>query len=131
MDPITLVTTALAAGAALGLKDTATGAVADAYAGLKRLVRKRLATRSDGELVLARHAEAPAIWNAPLAAELNSVHADQDQDLIKAAQTLMRLMDEPGFRSGKYHVEIQQARGLQIGHHNTQHNTFAADSEIK
>ena len=42
MDPITLIVTALAAGAALGVTDTASQTVKDAYAGLKALVRKRL-----------------------------------------------------------------------------------------
>ena len=42
MDPITLIVTALAAGAALGITDTASSAIKDAYAGLKALVKKRL-----------------------------------------------------------------------------------------
>ena len=42
MDPITLIVTALAAGAALGAQDTVSAMVKDAYAGLKVLVRKRL-----------------------------------------------------------------------------------------
>jgi hypothetical protein len=71
MDPITLVVTALAAGAALGLKDAASSGVTDAYTGLKVLVRKRLSGRPDGDLVLARHEEAPGIWRAPLMAELD------------------------------------------------------------
>lgn len=62
MDPVTLIVTALAAGAALGLKDTASGVVKDAYASLKTLAKKRLADRRDGELVLARHEEAPEMW---------------------------------------------------------------------
>ena len=45
MDPVTLILTALAAGAALGVKDTASAAVKDAYEGLKALVKKRFAGR--------------------------------------------------------------------------------------
>ena len=51
MDPITLIVTALAAGAALGVQDTASAMVKDAYAGLKALVKKtawRRAGRRDG-----------------------------------------------------------------------------------
>ena len=40
MDPITLIVTALAAGAALGVQDTASAMVKDAYASLKALVRR-------------------------------------------------------------------------------------------
>ena len=76
MDPITLIVTALAAGAALGITDTASSAIKDAYAGLKALVRKRLGSRSDAELVLARHEQAPETWRAPLMAELDQAGAD-------------------------------------------------------
>src|ERR1035441_7866321 len=38
MDPITLIVTALAAGAASGVSDTASSAVTDAYANLRALV---------------------------------------------------------------------------------------------
>ena len=41
MDPDTLVVTASAAGAALGVSGTASLPVKDAYAGLKALVKKR------------------------------------------------------------------------------------------
>jgi hypothetical protein len=58
MDPITLIVTVLAAGAALGITDSASSAVKDAYTGLKALLRKRLAGRPD-EVVLARHEQAP------------------------------------------------------------------------
>ena len=42
MDPITLIVTALAAGVAQGLQETASATVKDAYACLKALVRRRL-----------------------------------------------------------------------------------------
>ena len=70
MDPVTLIVTALAAGAVLGLKDVTSAAVKDAYAGLKALVKKRFAGRPKGELVLAEHETAPQTWDEPLAAEL-------------------------------------------------------------
>src|SRR5690349_23355356 len=41
MDPVTVVVSALAAGAATGLTDTVATAVKDAYAGLKRLLTRR------------------------------------------------------------------------------------------
>jgi hypothetical protein len=42
VDPITLIVTALAAGAALGVQDTAQAMIKDAYASLKAQVTKRL-----------------------------------------------------------------------------------------
>lgn len=126
MDPITLIVTALATGAALGITDTASSAVKDAYAGLKALVRKRLGGRPDAELVLARHEEAPETWRAPLMAELDQAGADYDSGLVAAAEALMRLVDEAGARAGKYTVDVRGAQGVQIGDRNTQHNVFGA-----
>ena len=47
MDPVTLIVTALAAGAATGMTESAASAVKDAYRSLLALVRKRLAGRPD------------------------------------------------------------------------------------
>jgi hypothetical protein len=124
MDPITLIVTALAAGAASALQDGASAAVKDAYARLKALVSKRFADRPKGELVLAEHETAPQTWQAPLAAELSVVGAESDADLAAAAQALMSLVDEAGARSGKYVVAVRDSQGVQIGDHNTQTNTF-------
>jgi hypothetical protein len=126
MDPITLIVTALAAGAALGVKDTASAMVTDAYAGLKALVKKRLGGGPGAELVLARHEQAPETWQAPLMAELAETGADGDRDLIAAAQTLLDLVGEADGRAGKYTADVRGAQGVQIGDHNRQDNVFNA-----
>lgn len=126
MDPITLIVTALASGAALGVTDTASSAVKDAYAELKALVKKRLAGRPDAELVLARHDKAPETWQAPLRAELARAAADHDRDLVVAAEALMSLVDGAGARAGKYTVDARGAQGVQVGDHNRQDNVFNA-----
>ena len=124
MDPVTLVVTALAAGAASALQDGTSSAVKDAYARLKALVMKRLAGRPAGELVLAEHGAAPQTWEAPLAAELSAAGAGDDAGLVAAARVLMSLVDEAGSRSGKYLVVVRESQGVQVGDHNTQTNTF-------
>jgi RIP homotypic interaction motif len=124
MDPITVIVTALATGAASAVQDGASAAVKDAYGRLRALVRKRFAGRGDGELVLARHEGAPQTWEAPLVAELSAAGAADDANLVAAAQTLLSLVDEAGSRSGKYVVMLHGAHGVQIGDHNTQTNTF-------
>jgi hypothetical protein len=124
MDPVTLILTALAAGAALGVKDTASSAVKDAYGALKGLVKKRFGGRGDGELVLARYEQAPQTWEGPLAAELTAVGAGSDSELVAAAQALMALADEAGSRAGKYTVQVQGGQGVQVGDHNIQRNVF-------
>jgi hypothetical protein len=129
MDPITLIVTALAAGAALGAQDTVSAMVKDAYAGLKALVKKRLGGRPGGELVLAEHEQAPETWQAPLMAELAESGADSDRDLIAAAQALLDLVGGPEGRTGKYTVDVREAQGVQIGDHNRQDNVFNAPAD--
>jgi hypothetical protein len=124
MDPITLIVTALAAGAALGVTDAASSAVKDAYAGLRALAGKRLAGRPAGEVVLAEHEKAPGMWQAPLLAELTGAAAGRDLDLVAAAQTLLNLVDVAGARAGKYTVDVRGAQGVQMGDRNKQDNVF-------
>jgi hypothetical protein len=129
MDPVTLIVTALAAGAASALQDGASAVVRDAYARLKALVTKRFVDRPKGELVLAEHEAAPQTWEKPLAAELFAAGADGDADLVAVAQELMALLDTAGSRSGKYVVNISGSQGVQVGDHNIQHNTFGSASD--
>jgi hypothetical protein len=127
MDPVTLIVTALAAGAATGMTESAASAVRDAYRSLLALVRKRLAGRPDAELVLARHETSPETWQAPLVAVLEEAGAEHDTDLAAAAaQALMSLMDRAGARAGKYTVDTRGAYGVQVGDHNRQDNVFRA-----
>ena len=124
MDPVSLIVAALAAGAAVGLKDTASGAVKDAYEGVKALITRRVEGRRDGTLVLARFEEDPQAWERPLVAELTAAEAGKDADLVAAAQALIRLADEAGYRAGKYEVDLRGSQGVQVGDHNTQRNVF-------
>jgi hypothetical protein len=51
--------------------------------------------------------------------------AVDDRRVIEAAQRLMALVDEAGSKAGKYTVDLRGAQGVQVGDHNTQHNTFS------
>jgi hypothetical protein len=124
MDPVTLIVTALAAGAASALQDDAKGAVKTALARLRGLVKKRFKDPANGEYVLDKHASAPEIWRPALQQELTESGAGGDPDLVAAAQELMKLLDAQGTAGGKYAVTIQGSQGVQVGDHNTQVNTF-------
>lgn len=126
MDPITLIVTALAAGAASGLQDSASSGVTSAYAGLKALVKRHLSGRHSGEVALAEYEAAPEVWERPLAAQLEVAGAGRDVELVAAAQALMTLIDEAGSRAGKYAVDVEGSQGVQVGDSNIQHNTFNA-----
>jgi uncharacterized protein YfaP (DUF2135 family) len=128
MDPVTLIVTALAAGASAGtleaLKDDVKAAVKRAHANLRGLVKKRLAGRPDGELALERHDSAPQKWESVLAGELTEAGAADDADLVAAAKALMQLVDGTGARAGKYNITIEGSKGVQVGDGNVQVNEF-------
>jgi hypothetical protein len=124
MDPITLIVTALAAGAASAMQDDAKSAVKTAFERLRHLVKKRFASPETGEFMLEKHAAAPDIWQAPLKQELESSGAAGDQALIDAAQQLMQLVDPRGTAARKYVVPIQNSTAVQVGDYNSQVNNF-------
>jgi hypothetical protein len=124
---VTLIVTALVAGAAAGGKGVASEAVKDAYAGLKALVKQRLAGRPDGETALERHETKPEQWGPVLQGELVEADAPADSALIEAAKRVLELADPAGSQSGKYLVDVRGAHGVQIGDHGTQNNTFGTN----
>jgi RIP homotypic interaction motif len=128
MDPVTLIVTALAAGASAGaleaLKDDVKEKAKAAYAKLRGLAKKRVASQPGAELVLAEHEADPQTWEAPLAKQLTAAGAAGDAELVEAAQALMELVDGAGARAGKYNVTIKDSEGVQVGDHNVQVNRF-------
>jgi hypothetical protein len=124
VDPITLIVTALAAGAASALQDDAKESVKAAYARLRGKIMERFSGRRIGELALAEHENAPDVWEPRLRAELAATGAADTPDLVDAAQALMSLVDEAGARSGKYVVSVHGGQGVQVGDRTTQNNYF-------
>ena len=128
IEPITLIVTALAAGASAGaidaLKDNAKETASAAYDRLRGLARKRVAGRPDGELALERHEAAPQKWEAVLIDELTAAGAASDAALLSAAEALMELIDQAGTKSGKYSVTVKDSKGVQVGDGNVQVNRF-------
>jgi hypothetical protein len=126
MDPVTLIVTALAAGAASALQDGVKDTVKDGYRRLRDSVKKRLAGHPDGQLALERYEGAPQKWESVLKDELTAAGAGTDAVLVAEVQTFLKLVDEAGSRSGKYNVSVHGGRGVQIGDHNVQTNTFGS-----
>ena len=128
MEPVTLILTALAAGASAGtldaLKDDVKEKVKAAYAKLHGLVKKRVSGRPHGELALAEYESAQNKREGLLTAELAEAGAAQDDDLVAAAKALMELVDQTGAKSGKYNVTIKDSNGVQVGDGNFQVNKF-------
>src|SRR4051794_23293965 len=124
MDPITLIITALTAGAVAGAQGAATDAIKDGYAGVKALVLRRFQGHPSAATALDKHEAKPEAWRGALEAELVDAHADQDTAVVDAAQRLMALLDAAGTRAGKYQVDVRGAHGVVVGDQGTQTNYF-------
>ncbi len=125
MDPVTLIVTALATGAAEAGKDTVVQGAKDAYEGLKGLLRRRLQGREAAEVALDKHQTRPDVWEAPLKAELSEAGADQDEDVVRAAGELMALLKPQDAAAGRFNTHIEGGvRGLVQGDNNTVQITF-------
>jgi hypothetical protein len=115
MDPISLIIAALAAGAMAGVRDTAGQAVKDAYTGLKALIRRRFAGNKEAETALDQSERQPESEQPQLAQHLRTAGAAGDEELIRAAQALLRQVDPAGARAGKYDVRITGGKGIVVG----------------
>lgn len=124
MDPVTLVVTALAAGASAGFSGATTQAISDAYAELKQLLRRCFAGRGQDPQVLDVDETEPEAWRAHLGRQFTT--ADVDDEVRAAAEQLLAAADpgRVGSAVGKYTVDLREAKGVQLGDYNTQTNTF-------
>jgi hypothetical protein len=132
MEPITLILTALAAGASVGaldtLKDETKDAVKAAYGKLRDLIGKRFREvgTANGETILAEYEADPESYEKGLGKKLAEADAGTDEALLKAANALLELLDQQGGRPGKYNVTVTGSQGVQVGDHSTQTNTFSS-----
>ncbi|WP_414545048.1 hypothetical protein [Nostoc sp. CCY0012] len=122
MEPITLIITALVAGAAKAAGDAAP----DAYNALKALIKRKFENEPKAQMVLEEHEQDPETYEAPLKKKLAEAGADQDKEIIKAAQELLKQVEPEESASGKYNTVFQgEVKGAQIGDRNTQTNIFS------
>lgn len=106
MDPVTMITSALAAGAVSALKETAGTSIKDAYQGLVSLVRRKFDQDKQAQQILESHAEDPDTWQKPLEKNIQESGVAKDQDVLAAAQRLLDLLQAHDPTS-KYLVNIQ------------------------
>jgi len=86
MDPVSVVVTALVAGAAAGVKPAAEQAVKDAYAGLKALIQRKWQQVSVSQLEANPTSEAR---QAVVKEDLTQANAANDRDLLTAADKVL------------------------------------------
>lgn len=106
MDPITTaIVAALSAGALSGLTETGKQVIADAYGALKILLKKKFGGQSEVVKSVENLEAKPESSNRQgvLQEEVQAVHADQDPDLLQAAQSLLeQIKAQPG---GEQHIQ--------------------------
>lgn len=135
IESVELVVAALAAGAAAGAGETASTAVKDAYAGVKTLAVRALRRAEPVPAEVVELVEADAVTSAgeesgtvgrrELTAALTARDAGADEELVAAALKVLELTDPDGTHAGKYRVLLHGNKGVQVGDHNTQTNTFS------
>ncbi|NJL42152.1 MAG: hypothetical protein HC899_40100 [Leptolyngbyaceae cyanobacterium SM1_4_3] len=87
-----MIVAALVAGAAKAAADAAP----DAYKGLKALIQKKFAGKPEAEMALAKYEEKPKVWEEPLKEALVELGADQNQEILKAAQAVLdKIKEQP------------------------------------
>jgi hypothetical protein len=131
MEPLSLIVAALVAGATAAAKDTATQAVKDAYQGLKTLVQRRFAGNAAAETALTEveKPEKSELWRRPLEDAVRETKAYEQEEIVRAAQKLLTLVDPQQAAVGKYNVQIAgNVRGLAQGDHQTVTMNFGKDS---
>lgn len=106
MDPVTLILTALSAGAAASVKDTASTAIKDAYSGLKALIKQKFADKPKAEAALLDYEDDAETYEKPLSKALIEERIDREKDILEAAQKLMMLVHPQQAAMGKYNVQI-------------------------
>ncbi|MFI1239263.1 hypothetical protein [Nocardia salmonicida] len=91
MDPVTLIVAAIATGAAAGLGDLGKQTVVDSYNGVRRMISDRYEVIEAEVVGVASEPEEP-LRRQLLAKKLTQVGADEDAELVAAAQELLRLV---------------------------------------
>ena len=114
MDPVTLIVTALAAGAAAGLKPTAEQAVRDAYAGIKAFIQTKYPSISLEALEKKPGSEKKRDSTAE---DLVDAGAGEDDELLTRSKTLLDVVkkhDRPAAEAIGVDLEEIEAEYLKI-----------------
>lgn len=92
MDPVSIIVTALATGAAAGLKPTAEQIIKDAYEGVKALIKRKFSAPIN--IGLLERDPASKAKQEVVREELNRLDASSDHELLAQAKALLDLIRE-------------------------------------
>ena len=97
MEPVTMIVTALIAGAVAAGQDVGGQVLKDAYTGLKDLIKRKLAGSMFGQAAVDKVDQNPKPDSAAAGAvkdELEVAKAGEDAELVKQAQALLALLKQ-------------------------------------
>ncbi|MFC9437469.1 hypothetical protein [Nocardia sp. NPDC057030] len=126
MDPLTIIVTALVAGAAAGGKDAASSAVKDLYLAISSRIAERAGRDAETVPALARNESVPGGNIPALEALIRRNELAPDQQLNQAARRLLAEVDGATLAHVRNQLDLAHAQGVQVGDGNTQTNTFNA-----
>jgi len=132
MDPVSLITTAIVTGAALGLAETASQAVKDTYSGLKALIVRKFGSDSTPSKVIEAIEMDPDLerLRKRLAEALADVNAGELDELREVAQQLLDQAQEQSDHTAKYVTQIMgNVQGLVQANHAHVTMTFGQSTE--
>jgi len=118
MDPITIIVTAVAAGAAVAAKDVAAQAVKDGYAALKTLIVRKFGEQADVAAAVEQVEKKPDSKprQGVLKEELETAGAGQDAEVVRQAQALLDLLKGHGQALGvTYQAELRGSGAIAQG----------------
>jgi hypothetical protein len=118
MDPVTIIVTALVAGAAASLKDVAATAVKDGYAALKALLIRKFGGRSDVPDAIEQVEKRPDSESRQgmLKEELETAQAGQDAEVLEQARALLELLEQHGLMPAtSYHAKLEGSGAIAQG----------------
>ena len=102
MDPISLILAAMVAGTTKAASDV----VPDVYYALKALIKSKFAGEPKAEMLLEEYETDPETYEAPLKKELAKAGAAQDEEIVKAAQELLKQLKPEDSAAGKFNLKV-------------------------
>lgn len=85
MEPISLIVSALATGAAQAAGEL----IPDGYKGLKALIQRKFSGQPGAEMALQGYEQDPGTFEEPLKKKLEEAGVAQDPEIVKAAQQIL------------------------------------------
>lgn len=124
MDPVSLILTALATGAAKSASDAASSVVKDVYNKFRDTLKEHFMGKPAASHAIDQYIEDPEGWKNNAENELRVSRAGENDMLVDLAYRLLAVADPEGTLGGKYSIDLRGSQGAQVGDHNKQTNYF-------